>query len=694
MIAHPYFRRPKTTPRTGAIFPPQHVATRYNFPLQFTGAGQTIGLIELGGGFMASDISTFFAGQSLPVPSVTAVGVDGATNVPGGDPEGADVEVALDIQVAGSVAPGAKIMVFFAPNTTQGFVDAILAAVSAGCTVISISWGAAEDQWAPAEIAAMDAAFQAAAAAGCTVCVAAGDNGSSDGETGLHVDYPASSPYVLACGGTSLTVNADGSLNEAVWNDGTLGGATGGGVSAAETQPNYQVGLKVPATGRAVPDLAGNADPNTGYVTLVDGASLVVGGTSAVAPLFAGLVALLNQGLGKNLGQLNARLYALAGRGIVDITSGTNGVYAAGPGFDLCSGWGRPDGGKLLAALAPAAPPVPPMPPPVPAPPPAATVTVTLSGALSAGVYTLTKIATAIVLAALFVGGAAAQTKTMIFAKNNRTRSMADKVNDVTQWGQYRLDADGTAQFHATNYVASLNKKPLNTTVRHPLYFPGTKPGFIQTANPTSTTNVNGTWTNTGGVLRIVVGITAHEWVKSPTDSGLWIARGPNKNATDGTAVIQGLTYLEGRGYAAETLYPVVGSPIAREALASYYVGEEQTLISGAKSWIVQPVSWHTSWYTYGSGNVLGYDAYHADVRGGTWAFSTFLLNYYAANRIVLASDGGFDYNHDKTPDEPKHTFTYQMVWDGAKVTRIIGAQHFAQNNFYPILSVIHYKAQ
>jgi kumamolisin len=211
----------------------------------------------------------------------------------------------------------------------------------------------------------MDQAFQAAAALGVTVCVASGDNGSDDGvgDGSPHVDFPASSPYALACGGTSLTAQGSGIGSEVVWNGGSEGGATGGGVSAFFPVPGYQTDAGVAASegqalaGRGVPDVAGDADPATGYEVRVDGQDVVIGGTSAVAPLWAGLIALLNQQLGKPVGFLNPMLYgSLSGQGAVnDIVSGSNGDFSAGTGWDACTGWGSPNGQGLLQVLQSAA---------------------------------------------------------------------------------------------------------------------------------------------------------------------------------------------------------------------------------------------------------------------------------------------------------------------------------------------------
>jgi kumamolisin len=345
------------------------VAALYQFPAGTDGTGQTIAIIELGGGFGSSDLDPYFAGLGLPVPSVTAASVDGAANQPGQDPNGNDGEVLLDIEVAGAVAPGAVQVVYFAPNTDQGFVDAVTTAVHATPTptVVSISWGQSEDSWTAQARAALDQAMADAAALGVTVCAAAGDSGSSDGQSGTHVDFPASSPHALACGGTSLRGNAGTGVisSETVWNDGSSGGATGGGVSDTFPVPSWQTAAGVPAragaaagsaAGRGVPDVAGCADPATGYQVRVDGQSMVVGGTSAVAPLWAGLISRMAQSTGKPFGLLQPVLYAgvtagTAAPGFRDITSGSNGDYSAGPGWDACTGLGSPEGSTLLTKV-------------------------------------------------------------------------------------------------------------------------------------------------------------------------------------------------------------------------------------------------------------------------------------------------------------------------------------------------------
>jgi kumamolisin len=316
-----------------------------------------------------ADLDKYFQSLGLSVKPVVFHSVSGAPNAPG-DPNGADGEVMLDLCVIGGMAPGAELHCYMAPNTDAGFLAAINQAIADNMTAISISWGAAENQWTISAISSFENAFAAAASKGITVTAAAGDNGSGDGEAGQHVDFPASSPYVLGCGGTSLPSTSP--LTENVWNDGSQGGATGGGTSAIFALPSYQKASNVPgSTRRGVPDVAGCADPETGWNVIVDGQQMVIGGTSAVAPMWAALAAVLSQALGKPVGQLHASLYAVKGWNR-DITSGNNGTFVARPGYDCCTGNGVPIGDKLLAALKGTTPvPVPPPPPPpVPVPPP------------------------------------------------------------------------------------------------------------------------------------------------------------------------------------------------------------------------------------------------------------------------------------------------------------------------------------
>ena len=360
--ARAHFRRSKSRAAANTSYTPLQVAKAYDFPSGATGAGETVALIELGGGYVQSDLDTYFSSLGVASPQVTTVGVDGATNTPAGDPNSADGEVMLDIEVVGAIASGAKIVVYFAPNTDQGFLDAITTAIhdtKNAPSIVSISWGGPESTWTQQAFTNFDAAFADAVTLGVSVFVAAGDNGSTDGVTGTtaHVDFPASSPNVTACGGTRLDLAGAARGSESVWNDGASGGATGGGISDVFPLPNYQSAAGVPPSvnanarvGRGVPDVAGDADPATGYQTRVDGTNDVVGGTSAVAPLWAALTALGNQQFGKPLGFLNPGLYANPGT-LNDIVTGSNGAYSAHAGWDACTGLGTPDGAKVIGAL-------------------------------------------------------------------------------------------------------------------------------------------------------------------------------------------------------------------------------------------------------------------------------------------------------------------------------------------------------
>lgn len=362
--AKTHFRLRRKGAAAATSFTPARMAALYEFP-GGSGAGECIALIELGGGYRTADLATYFAASSVaPAPSVTAVSVDGAQNRPTGEADGPDGEVMLDIEVAGSIAPGASIAVYFAPNTDAGFIDAVTTAAhdeTRKPSVISISWGGPESTWTSQATSALDEALQAAAVMGVTVCVAAGDGGSSDGVAGGqdHVDFPASSPHALGCGGTKVEAVAGAIVSETVWNEEALGeGATGGGMSAVFALPPWQDGLKTtsaagvrsPLTKRGVPDVCGDADPETGYSVRVDGADTVIGGTSAVAPLWAGLIARINASKGGPVGFINPELYA-HGADLNDITKGDNSAFAASVGWDACTGLGSPNGKAIASVL-------------------------------------------------------------------------------------------------------------------------------------------------------------------------------------------------------------------------------------------------------------------------------------------------------------------------------------------------------
>ncbi|HEX3573603.1 MAG TPA: S53 family peptidase [Rhodopila sp.] len=352
-------RQPHAGPSTS--FTPIQLASIYNFP-SGTGKGASVGIIELGGGERPADLKTYLAGLGIhSVPKLTTVSIDHGKNHPTGDPNGPDGEVMLDIEVVSAIAPEAVIVVYFAPNTDAGFLDAITTATHDTInkpSVISISWGGPESSWTQQAMTAFDSAFQAAAAMGITVCVASGDDGSTDGvaDGADHVDFPASSAFALACGGTSLTASGTAISRESVWNDGAQGGAGGGGVSSVFALPAWQKGLQAAMTSgghkaltmRGVPDVCGDADPQTGYNVRIDGKDTVIGGTSAVAPLWAGLIARINGANGAPLGFINPRLYA-ASASLNDVTDGNNGAFQAGQGWDACTGLGSPIGTKIAA---------------------------------------------------------------------------------------------------------------------------------------------------------------------------------------------------------------------------------------------------------------------------------------------------------------------------------------------------------
>ena len=360
-----------------AFYPPQ-LSTLYNFP-KVDASKECIALFEFGGGIQEAGLDGYFKSIDIAMPKISVVTMDGMPNQPGSDD--ATGEVMLDVCVAGAMAGGAKVAVYFSTFDEKGLIDALSAVIvdkeKNDPTTVSISYGWDENQrfnnsilWSPAAIDHANHSFLAAAHLGITVCVSSGDDGSeaqiSDGRA--HVNFPASSPYVLAVGGTSL--HASQSQNglaiqaETVWNHN--GGATGGGTSDYIPVPDWQRGIVPPSlnpghfAGRGVPDVAANADPATGYLVMFNGTIQPVGGTSASAPLWASLVARISGALGHRVGNFNALLYSSIGKSgaLRDITVGNNdangmldGQFPAQKGWDACTGWGSPDGEKLLAAL-------------------------------------------------------------------------------------------------------------------------------------------------------------------------------------------------------------------------------------------------------------------------------------------------------------------------------------------------------
>jgi kumamolisin len=378
IFARPHFRRMDGTAAAAQFpgFKPTEVAGFYNFPNDVDGTGEVVGIIELGGGYRPADLAAYARQIGVHAAKITAVSVDHGRNAPS-NAQSADGEVMLDIEVVASVAPGAHIAVYFAAGATdRDFLDAITQAVHDRVNnpgVISISWGGPESSATASFQTAFDEVLQSAAALGITVTVASGDSGAADEgpnewDGAAHVDFPASSPNALACGATNIQVASGKITRESVWNQqsadtqGDSFGSSGGGISTAFAMPAYQEKANLPKnvstgkSGRGVPDVSGDGDPASGYLVRVDGQEFPIGGTSAVAPLWAGLIALLNQKLGHRVGFINPILYANPDA-LRDITSGSNRVgdakvgYDAGPGWDACTGLGSPDGMRLLKVL-------------------------------------------------------------------------------------------------------------------------------------------------------------------------------------------------------------------------------------------------------------------------------------------------------------------------------------------------------
>lgn len=366
------------------VYVAPQVARLYNFPEGYDGSNQCIAILafngEIGntgvqapGGFDEAAIKKYFSALNLKEPNITQVVVHGPGNVPGDgkNPDDSTTEILLDIQVAGAIAPGAKLVIYFTEFTEQGWVDAISTIITDQenrPTILSCSYGNPEDAgngslWTKAAITKINECFYTAGKHGITICCASGDAGSSDepGAYRAHADFPASSPWVIGCGGTRLESSNGSIVSETVWNDGP-DSATGGGVSDLFPLPDYQGFVSTPRSvnpghriGRAVPDVAALADPETGLIIVGPGGDFEgpIGGTSAAAPLWAALFARIAQALGHPLGFINPALYRYCAGGVLrDVTMGNNGAYAAGPGYDACTGLGSPDGVKLLQALA------------------------------------------------------------------------------------------------------------------------------------------------------------------------------------------------------------------------------------------------------------------------------------------------------------------------------------------------------
>jgi kumamolisin len=359
---------------------PQQVAQLYNFPAG-TGAGQTIGIYEMEtqagpAGYTQQDLTDTMQafGGGLQVPTPINVSIDGITN--SGVSDG---ETGLDITVASAVAQGAQIAVYFTGGNTQSIIHALQTMIHPAAgdptpAILSISYGwgpddATADSFSDQEYTQIDQLFQDAANLSITVVVSSGDSGAFiASQTQAQTSYPASEPWVIACGGTTIGNINGAAFDEYVWNDtGAAGpGATGGGISARFPVPTYQQNANLPnrngtnQPGRGVPDIAGNASENSGYVQFINGQSQPVGGTSAVAPLYAGLIALINANLGSPVGFINSMLYGISGGVFRDISSppgpannsfqGVTG-YPATAGWNACTGLGSANGTALENSL-------------------------------------------------------------------------------------------------------------------------------------------------------------------------------------------------------------------------------------------------------------------------------------------------------------------------------------------------------
>jgi kumamolisin len=347
---------------------PSEMARLYGMIVPGQGAGQCIGIVSPRGGYKPDDLKTACEAMGVPPPTVVEVNIGKGRNSFGADSE-ADKEVSLDLQVVAGVAPRARVVIYFTEPTEAGYADGVAQAVHDDVnrpSVIVFTWGESEDFWPKAARAALDATLGDAVRLGVTVVAAAGDDLATErrGDGEVHVDYPASSPYVLGCGGTEITLDAAGNAiaGEVVWNAGARG--TGGGISDVFSVPSYQNGVDLPpslndgARRRGVPDVAAAASETNGYRIVLNGSEVVTGGTSAAAPLWAAFIAALNGQRGEPLGFVNQLLYKNRAW-LRPITSGNNMMfglgYSAGPGWNACAGLGVPVGQTITAAVAAAA---------------------------------------------------------------------------------------------------------------------------------------------------------------------------------------------------------------------------------------------------------------------------------------------------------------------------------------------------
>ena len=382
--AHPHLPAAGGTETSAPRFTCPEVAALYNFPAA-DGAGRTIAVVCLAGGFHQSDLDAFAAGLGLPSPAVESVGVQGGANRPasqaeldrlvrylatekGPPPSNAalfTLEATMDVELAIGFAPGARVVAYFAPaNDEQGFYQALSAAVFDQAnhpSVINLSWGWPESDWQDASaqvLPVVEELLAEAAAMGITFCASSGDAGAGGEGAAAWVQYPASSPWALSCGGTAIEVAGGEIVSETAWRQqvGEQIYSSGGGVSTLFERPDFQDGIELLEKDgrRGVPDVSGLADRGSGVAITVGGSVIAAGGTSAVAPLWSALAARLGQALGCPLGHANPVFYAAVRRDpacFQDVTAGGNQEYQASAGWDAVTGLGSPHGERLLAAM-------------------------------------------------------------------------------------------------------------------------------------------------------------------------------------------------------------------------------------------------------------------------------------------------------------------------------------------------------
>ena len=343
------------------VFSPLDLMDLYNFPGPANSQRVTVAVISFGGGLFGTvdsngnlssgDCISYWRslGITSPLPNVRVLTVGGALNVPLSD-DGSTIENTLDVEMVGAIAPNTDIVLIIAPNTLNGFTLALQTAKNLNPFAVSCSWGFPETAVPLSYILDINTVIQSMADLGINVCCASGDAGSSDGATGVNMDFPGSSPSVVCCGGTTLLSASntyDSNTQETVWNNNATTSATGGGRSVVFPRPNYQSSVVTSPVSRCGPDIVLNGNPRSGVIFRVDDTQYVLGGTSIVSPMVTGLLVLF-----KCNSFANPLFYRSARNCFHDIVSGNNGAYAAKVGFDLCSGLGSVNGLLLKAAFA------------------------------------------------------------------------------------------------------------------------------------------------------------------------------------------------------------------------------------------------------------------------------------------------------------------------------------------------------